>query len=218
MENETGTVQEAIRVFVADDHTLVRVGLKTFLDRSDKFVCVGEAVDGAEAAKGCQQLKLDVALIDLFMPGMGGIETTRVIRSECPATRVVILTSSESCQYILKAMRTGASNYVLKDVSLPVLAEVIEAAYMDRFLLTQETTQTLIAAIQQESSQPDCHLTRREREVLKFMIEGHQNKQIACQLNLSVSTIKYHVSHILRKLDATSRSEAVARTLHMNLL
>lgn len=211
------TANEGIRVYVADDHAIVREGLKYFLEAFDDLVHVGEAANGLRAVEGCMQLKPHVVLMDLFMPHMNGIEAVRNIRRECPETNVVMLTSSEGCEHIFDAFRAGAVNYVLKSISIHTLANVIRAARDGKFLITDETTQILISAVRQ-SNRAQHNLSEREREVLALMIKGYHNVEIAEHLFISVSTVKNHISSIFSKMSVSSRSEAVARTVHEGIL
>lgn len=204
---------EAIRVFIADDHAIVREGMKYFLEAFEDFEFAGEADNGRKAVEECRRLKPDVVLMDLFMPVMNGIEATRILRQEHPEIRVSIMTSSDSCEYIIEAVRAGAVNYVLKGIPLSTLAEVVRATYNDQFMITEGTTQVLIAAFQR-SQRPVSNLTQRELEITNLMVRGYHNTDIAGQLGISVSTVKNHISNIFKKLDATSRSEAVARAVY----
>lgn len=207
----------AIRVLIVDDHKVVRKGLKAFLLSFSDLDMVGEAGSGEEAVRVCSQLKPDVVLMDLVMPGMDGAAATAAIRVQCPDIRVIALTSFPEEDLVQKALKAGAISYLLKNVEADELANAIRAAYAGRSTLAPEAAQALIHAT---TRPPEIghDLTPREREVLKLMIEGLNNGEIADRLTLSDSTIKFHVSNILSKLNVESRTEAVAVALQNNVV
>jgi len=178
---------------------------------------VGEAGSGEEALRLCPELRPDVVLMDLVMPGLGGIGATRQIRRTCPATQVIALTSFKEQALIQGALEAGAIGYLLKDVSADDLAEAIGAARAGRPTLAPEATQALIQAATQPH-EPGFDLTPREREVLALMVEGLSNPDIARRLTIGLSTVKFHASSIFSKLGVTSRAEAVALTWQRRLL
>lgn len=207
----------AIRVLIVDDHKVVRKGLRAFLLSFNDLEMVGEASSGEEAVRVCSQLKPDVVLMDLVMPGMDGAAATAAIRVQCPDIKVVALTSFPEEDLVQKALKAGAISYLLKNVEADELANAIRAAYAGRSTLAPEAAQALIHAT---TRPPEIghDLTPREREVLKLMIEGLNNSEIAQRLTLSDSTVKFHVSNILSKLNAESRTEAVAIALQHNVV
>ena len=206
-----------IRVMLVDDHAVVRSGLGAFLLASDDLDLVGEAGSGEEALARIEQLRPDVVLMDLMMPGMDGAETTRLIRQRHPSVQVVILTSFPEEDLVTKALRAGAISYLLKNVSADELADAIRKADKGRSTLAPEAAQALI----HQTTQPPKighDLTDREKEVLALMARGQNNVEIAEELIVSRSTVKFHVSNILSKLNASSRTEAVAIALDNALI
>lgn len=207
----------AIRVLIVDDHKMVRKGLRTFLTAFPDLEMVGEAGSGEEAVRVCGQLRPDVVLMDLVMPGMDGAAATEAIRANCPDIKVIALTSFPEEDLVQRALKAGAISYLLKNVEAEELANAIRAAYAGRSTLAPEAAQALIHAA---TRPPEIghDLTTREREVLALMIEGLNNGEIAARLTLSDSTVKFHVSNILSKLGAESRTEAVAIALQHNVV
>jgi NarL family two-component system response regulator LiaR len=206
-----------IRVMLVDDHAVVRSGLATFLMASEDMELVGEASSGEQALSLCPQVKPDVVLMDLVMPGMDGATATRKIREGCPEIQVIALTSFKEQELVQGALQAGAIGYLLKDISSDELANAIRAAYAGKPTLAPEAAQALIQATRMPAEKIGFDLTEREREVLALMIEGLNNNEIADRLVVSRSTAKFHVSSILSKLRATSRTEAVAVALQNNL-
>jgi NarL family two-component system response regulator LiaR len=205
------TSSSPIRVMLVDDHTMVRRGLATFLEVFDDLELAGEAANGDEA------IELDVVLMDLAMPGVDGVTATRVIRQRFPEVQVIALTSFKEAELIQNALQAGAIGYLLKDVTADELDQAIRAAHAGRGTLSPEAAQALVHAATQPPT-PGHDLTERERAVLALMVEGLNNTEIAEKLVVSPSTIKSHVSHILRKLDVTSRTEAVALAVRHHLV
>jgi NarL family two-component system response regulator LiaR len=201
---------DSIRVLIVDDHAVVRSGLADFLlAEGDDLALAGEARDGQEAVSLCRTLQPDVVLMDLVMPGMDGATATRHIRLACPAIQVIALTSFREQDLVQGALKAGAIGYLLKNVTSAELASAIRAAHAGRPTLAPEAAQVLIQATQAPPP-PGHDLTPREREVLSLMVRGLNNTEIAARLVISNSTAKFHVSSILSKLGAGSRTEAVA--------
>jgi two-component system, NarL family, response regulator LiaR len=208
---------EPIRVMVVDDHTMVRRGLATFLKVSQDLQLVGEAKSGAEAIQLCGEILPDVVLMDMVMPDMDGATATRAICKKYPRVRVIALTSFKEGNLVKNALESGAIGYLLKDVSASDLVQAIRSAYIGRATLSPEVAQTLFETANQPPK-PGLNLTEREREVLKLMVDGLNNKQIAEKLTISLSTVKSHVSNILLKLGIASRTEAVTIALRSRIV
>lgn len=206
-----------IRVMVVDDHAVVRSGLAAFLLAFDDLELAGEAAGGEEAVRRCKEVRPDVVLMDLVMPGMDGAAATRAIRQACPDVRVIALTSFKEQALVQAALQSGAIGYLLKNVSADELVDAIKAACAGRPTLAPEAAQVLIHATMQPHALGH-DLTEREREVLELMVKGLSNPEIADQLIVSRSTVKFHVSSILSKLSATSRTEAVSMALQNHLV
>ncbi|MAU00034.1 MAG: DNA-binding response regulator [Anaerolineaceae bacterium] len=202
---------------LVDDHTMVRRGLATFLQISDDLELVGEADNGEEAIELCARLLPDVILMDMVMPDMDGVTTTRLIRQQFPTVQVIALTSFKEAKLVQSALQAGAIGYLLKDISAEELARAIRSAHAGQGTVDSEVTQGLIRAATRPTA-PGADLTEREHEVLTLLVEGLNNTEIAEKLVVSPSTIKSHVSNILAKLDVTSRTEAAALAVRHHLV
>ncbi len=205
-----------IRVMIVDDHAVVRSGLKTFLSVIPDLELVGEAAGGEEAVVRCGLLKPEVVLMDLIMPGMDGVSATHSILEKFPQVRVLALTSFEEDKLVQDALRAGAIGYLMKTVTARELAAAIRAAKEGKMTLSPEAAQALVRA--HEQSRETNNLTEREREVLKLMVDGMDNAEIAEALVVSLSTVKYHISNILLKLGVDNRVAAVTTAIHKNLV
>lgn len=212
------SVSEPIRVLLVDDHAVVRSGLSTFMVVYDDLELVGEASNGQEAIRKCEELHPDVVLMDLVMPEMDGASATQAIRERWPDIQVIALTSFPEEDLVQRALRAGALSYLLKNVSADELAHAIRAARSGRSTLAPEAAQALIHAATHPASTLGNDLSAREREVLQLMVEGLNNPDIAGRLVVSRSTVKFHVSSILSKLGVSSRTEAVALALQQKLV
>jgi NarL family two-component system response regulator LiaR len=207
-----------IRVMIVDDHAVVRSGLSAFLTVYDDLEFAGEASGGLEAVRKCPEIRPDVILMDLVMPEVDGSEATRLIREACPHVQVIALTSYKEEELVQGALKAGAIGYLLKNVSADELANAIRAAYAGRPTLAPEAAAVLIKAATHRNEEPDPGLTDRELGILQLMVDGLSNPDIAKKLFVSRSTVKFHVSNILMKLGATSRTEAVSMALHGKLV
>lgn len=206
-----------IRVMIVDDHRVVRSGLKTLLLTFDDLKVVAEATGGEEAVRLCAEVKPDVVLMDLVMPGMDGIAATKAIRGVCPGTRVVVLTSFGDQERVQAALKAGAIGYLLKDVSDVELVTAIRNAAAGRPTLAADAQRALIQATTNPKP-PGSDLTEREREVLALMVKGMSNDEIAAHLTVRPSTAKFHVGNVLSKLGVDTRTEAVALALKNHLV
>jgi NarL family two-component system response regulator LiaR len=208
-----------IRVMVVDDHTVVRSGLAALLYAYEDFELVGEAADGEEAVRLCGRVLPDVILMDLIMPRMDGPSATRAIREQHPKVQILVLTSFKEDNLVHDALKAGAIGYLLKNVTPDELAHAIRAAHRGRSTLAPEAAEVLIHAVTHDNTQAVGYdLTEREREVLELMVKGLDNNRIAETLVVSRSTVKFHVSNILSKLFATSRTEAVVIAMQNHLV
>jgi len=209
-------VPMTIRILLVDDHAVVRKGLRTFLKYDPELEVVGEAADGAEALTRASELKPDVVVMDLLMPGMDGIAATAAIRRELPETEVLALTSVLEDASVVGAVRAGAIGYLLKDTQAEALCQAIKAAAAGQVQLTPKAAARLMQAISAPES-PEA-LTERETEVLRLLAQGQSNKQIARNLHNTEQTIKTHVSRILSKLGVQSRTQATLYAIRTGLV
>ena len=202
--------EHKIRIMIVDDHQVVRQGFAVFLKAFPDLEFVGEAVNGEEAVELADSLQPDVILMDMIMPRLGGVDATRVIRDANPNIQVIALTSfTDNKQLVQDALNAGAIGYLFKDVSIADLAKAIRLAYDGTPVLAPEATRMLIQAKTQRSPK-DYNLSKRELEVLSLLVDGLSNAEIADRMSVSSSTIKFHVSSILGKLGAATRTEAVS--------
>jgi NarL family two-component system response regulator LiaR len=196
-----------IRVLVADDHAVVREGLRTFLRLQKGIEVVGEAADGEEAVDQAVRLTPDVVLMDLVMPRLDGIAAMRRIRAEIPATRVIVLTSFADDDKLLPAVRGGAAGYLLKSAQPREVVRAIRAAHAGEAVIDPKAAGRLLDLLATSASSPQL-LTPREREVLALLARGLSNKRIALELGLAEKTVKAHIGHIFAKLGLTDRTQA----------
>ncbi len=205
------------RVLIADDHSIVRQGLRMFLSADPEFEVVGEARDGAEAVKLARQLRPDVVLMDLLMPVMDGIKAIAAIRREVPDTEVVALTSVLEDAAIIDAVRAGAIGYLLKDTDSHELCRAIKAAAAGQVQLSPQVAARLLREVRTPEKSVE-ELTEREMEVLLALAQGRSNQEIARALHIAEQTVKTHVSHILAKLGVPSRTQAALYAIRMGLV
>jgi two-component system nitrate/nitrite response regulator NarL len=204
-----GAAPTPIRIVVVDDHTLFRRGITALLARVPDFAVVGEAADGFEGIKVAAGQRPDVVLLDLNMPGIGGVEAMQAILAECPEAHVVMLTVSEDAEDLMAALRSGALGYLLKNIDSDFLVDSIRRAAAGDSVLSPEMSTKLLREIRSgapAAAQPP--LSPREREILACLARGSSNKEIARSLAVAESTVKIHVQHILRKLELSSRVQA----------
>jgi DNA-binding NarL/FixJ family response regulator len=201
-------VADAIKVLLVDDHQVVRRGLRTFLEVQDDIEVVGEAADGAEGVARAEELKPDVVLMDVKMPGMDGVDALRKLRELNNPARVLIVTSFTEQRTVVPALRAGAAGYVYKDVDPDALAGAIRSVHAGHVLLQPEVAGALLSQEANSGQGRGGSLTEREREVLGLIADGRSNREIARALVLSEKTVKTHVSNILMKLDLADRTQA----------
>ncbi len=204
-------MNDRITILLVDDHEVVRQGVRAFFEAHAEFEVVGEAKNGAEAVKLTEEHIPNVVLMDLIMPGMDGVEATRLIKNISPRTQIVVLTSYHDDEHIFPALRAGALSYMLKDVRMDELAEAVKKAALGEAVLNSHVAARVIVEIQGNKGNefnPLNDLTNREMEILKLIAEGSSNSEIAKQLVISMHTVKGHVSNILSKLHLADRTQA----------
>jgi NarL family two-component system response regulator LiaR len=206
-----------IKILLVDDHAVVRSGLGKFLLVNPDLELVAEASDGAEAVRMASLHRPDVILMDIMMPGMDGIAATREIHQKYPQIKIIALTSFSEQNLVQGALQAGASGYLQKNVTAQELASAIRSAHAGRMTLSPEATQALAQSLT-GSHLPGNALTEREREVLKYMVDGLNNSEIAAQLYVSLGTVKFHISNIFQKLGVDSRVEAVKIAISQKLV
>lgn len=200
--------QHPVRVIIVDDHAMVRSGIRAFLRTYEDMQLVAAVDNGQEAVELCRVEKPDVVLMDIRMPGMDGIETTRRLLEVSPQTKVIALASMVDPQSMSQVLRAGAFGFLNKDVSAEELVNAIRDAYSGHAPLGREATDVMVQLVRQQSG-PASNLTERELEVLALVVDGLSNAQIAEKLVVSLATAKFHVGSILSKLGAANRAEAV---------
>ena len=202
-------MSDRIRVLIADDHAVLREGLRSFLELQDGIEIVGDAADGAEAVELAEQLRPAVVLMDLVMPKLDGVEAMRELKERVPETRVIILTSYIDDDRLLPAIRAGAAGYLLKNAEPQELARAIRAADAGEALIDPSVAARLVERLAEDDGRDDYEsLTMREREVLELIGRGFSNKRIALELNIAEKTVKTHVSNVLGKLGVADRTQA----------
>ncbi|HVP36243.1 MAG TPA: response regulator transcription factor [Terriglobales bacterium] len=194
-----------IKILIADDHKILRQGIRSLLAPHADFEVVGETSDGPETLKETFKLKPDVVLMDIGMPNLNGFEATRQIKKKLPEVKVLVLTMYLDDEYVLQALQSGASGYVLKDVAVEELVTAIRAVNNDQYYLSPSISRTVIDAYLRKTEkgekEPSELLTAREKEIVQLIAEGFTNKEIAAKLYISVKTVDAHRSHIMEKLD-----------------
>ena len=214
---------ESLRVLIVDDHDLFRTGLRNLLEEQGVQI-VGEAASGAEAVKIVRDLAPEVVVMDLNMPGMGGVEATRHITAIAPLTRVVMLTISEEDSDVMAAILAGACGYLLKDSSIQELMAGIRAASHGESLISPAIAAKLLQRVRATSTQPEianqirAELSDREIEVLKLIANGKDNAVIAAELHISPKTVKNHISNILMKLQIDNRIQAAVYAVRSGIV
>ena len=208
---------EKIRVMLVDDHAVVRSGLGAFLMVNKDMELVGEAESGEDALEKISLYQPNVVLMDLKMPGMGGVAAIRAVLQKYPEIKIIALTSYADEGLVQGALQAGAVGYLMKNVQAYELSNAIRSAAVGRMTLSPEATQVLVESATQPVV-PGNDLTEREREVLKLMVDGLSNSQIAHELIISPSTVKYHIGNIYSKLGVESRVGAVSLAIQRQLV
>jgi NarL family two-component system response regulator LiaR len=207
----------AIRVLLVDDHAVVRSGLSKFLLVNKDLELAGEASDGAEAIQMAATCHPDVILMDVLMPGMDGISATREIHRKYPQMKIVALTSFSEQNMVQGALQAGAIGYLQKNVTALELGNAIRSAYAGRMTLSPEAAEVLANSVTQ-AHLPGNELTEREQDVLRCMVEGMNNNEIAQKLVVSLGTVKFHISNIFQKMGVDSRVEAVKMAIEQKMV
>lgn len=209
-----------ISILIADDHSIVREGLKQLLDLEEDFEVIGQASNGIETIEKVKSLSPDVLLLDINMPVMNGINALRKIKEEGLSTNVVVLTLHEDREYLLETMQIGATGYILKDSDSATLYKAIRDAYNGESYIQPKLAAELVKEFNKPKGvklKPENELTQREYEVLSLIAEGHNNKEIADDLFISEKTVKNHVSNIFRKINVSDRTQAAIYAFRNNI-
>ena len=206
------TRHNAIRILIADDHLVVRIGLRSMIDTQPDMNVIAEAANGREAVALFRDHQPDVTLIDLRMPVMGGVEAVGVIHEEFPDARIIVLTTYDGDENIYRALQGGARAYLLKDIPREEFLDDIRAVYQGQYCIPPAVAARLAQRI------PGPELSARELEVLKLIVEGMSNKEIASALSITVSTVKNHVNSILSKLNVKDRTQAATTALRRGIV
>jgi len=206
-----------IRILIADDHSITRSGIKTLISVYDDLTLVGEAANGAEAITMCDEVSPDVILMDINMPVIDGIEATVKIREKYPNIKIIALTSYVDKKLVTSILKAGAISYIIKNISPDELVKTIRDAYLGKTTFSSEASKVVVEELT-NPSQERFNLTGKEHEVLKLLSKGSSNEDIAKELFISSHTVKFHISNILNKLGAVSRTEAVFVATKNNLV
>ncbi|MBT2574013.1 response regulator transcription factor [Bacillus sp. ISL-51] len=208
-----------MKIVIADDHHVVRKGLRFFFATQEDIEVVGEASTGAEALQAAQETKPDIILMDLSMPDMDGIEATKIASERFPDISIVVLTSYSDQQHVIPALKAGAKAYQLKDAQPDDLVRTLRQVYSGRYQLSADIMPHVLTHMRQDEQEKEKYyqLTRREKDVLKEIAGGKSNKEIASSLFISEKTVKTHVSNLLSKLDLSDRTQAALFAVKNNL-
>ncbi len=211
------------RVLVVDDHALFRKGVVGVLMEAEGFEVVGEAGEGREALAKVKDLRPDVVVMDIYMPGMNGLETTRRIKEAAPAAKVVILTISEEDENLFEAVKAGANGYMLKSVEPKTLCQTLRGVVRGEAVLSSSMAAKILEEFARQSRRsgegaPGPRLSPKEREVLQLLTRGAPNKEIAAALNITENTVKNHMKSIMEKLHLDNRVQVVAYALRQGLV
>ena len=215
-------MENRIKVLIADDHPLFRQGIKQILELEKDITVVAQASNGSEAVQLARELAPDVILMDINMPGTGGLQAIEEIKGENINSRIIVLTIHEDREYLIKTLQMGAEGYVLKDAEPSVLIDAIRSVYLGQSYIQPNMTKELVMefnriTLHSRDKYGENRLATREREVLKLIAEGMINKEIATRLYISEKTVKNHVSNIFRKLNVSDRTQAAIYALKNNI-
>ncbi len=218
-DNVESVESQPIRVVLADDHAVVRAGIRKFLEKQDDIRVLAEVDDGREALEAIQEYTPDVIVLDIKMPQMSGIEVTRWVRSNAPSTGVLILTAYDDDPYVMAVLQAGANGYVLKTADARDIVHAVRSVHEGKSALDPEIARKMMAQIAGTGpSAPIEQLTDRELEVLGLVAKGYTNKAIGVQLEISDRTVQGHLAKTFGKLHAASRTEAVMRAVSLGWL
>jgi two-component system response regulator NreC len=212
-----------IRILLADDHTVVRDGLRALLEKQPDMAVVAEAADGRDSVRLAEELAPDVVIMDIAMPNMNGIEATRRITASCPRTAVVVLSMHQDESYVLRSLKAGAKGYLLKDSLRSDVIDAIRSVAQGRSFLTRKVSRMLqedyVSQLQRRGLDDSYDLlTDREREILQLIAEGRTNKEVAGLLNVSLTTVETHRTHILQKLGIHSIPELILYAVRKGII
>jgi len=209
-------------VVLADDHAIVRQGLRAVLEATAEFAVVGEVADGLQVPEAVDRLRPNVLVLDLMMPGLNGLEITRQVRKRCPQTRVVILSMHADEAYVLEALRNGAAGYVLKEASIPEVAQAVREVAAGRRYLSQPLSERAIESYAEKAQAAPLDLyetlTSREREVLQLCAEGYSSTEMAARLGISPRTADTHRANLMRKLGLQRQNDLVRYAVRRGIL
>lgn len=212
-----------IKILIADDHAILREGIRALLSEYDDLEVVGEVAEGKEAIDLANRLKPDVILMDIAMPGLGGLEATLELRKSCPGTKILVLTQYDNKEYVFRFLRAGASGYVLKKAVGTELVSAIRAVHAGGSFLYPTVAATVIEDYLQAPKKPKAEeiydtLTDREKQILKLVAEGYTNKEVADLLCISVKTAMAHRANLMAKLDIHSRTDLIKFAIRQGLI
>jgi DNA-binding NarL/FixJ family response regulator len=211
-----------IRVFLADDHKILRESLVILLSQKDNIEVVGAAGDGQDAYKKILELQPDIAVLDISIPRLNGLDLAERLRAELPGTKVVILTMHKSGEFVSKALCAGVRGYVLKDNALEELIECIELVYTNKVYLSQDITGIVVEGFvhnnRDNAESGESAISSREREILQLLAEGKSNKDISDLLNLSIKTVETHRANIMRKLNFKNITDLVLYAVRNHII
>ncbi len=212
--------KDKVRIFLADDHPLLRMGLKLAFEAKENIQVIGESDNGFDAIERIKQLVPDVALMDIDMPGLSGTAAIRVLRKLFPDMKILALSTYNDRNYVAESMGAGADGYILKTVDIDSLAEIIVDFHEGREIISPYLLDLGMDMKSAEVEEPEevGSLTRREEEILRCLADGKNNKEISASLNLSIETVKTHLKGIFKKLDTRSRLEAVMKARKKGLI